>query len=191
MMDALLNRLTSLDFEIWYYLHVAWRNDVLDAVMPFVRNQFTWAPLYLFLLVFMPYNFGRRGWLWCLGFLLCFAFTDSICGSLIKPYVQRVRPCNDPRFAPLVHLLVPRSSGWSFPSNHAANHFALGTFSAVTLHGRLSWFWPIPMAWALMVAYAQIYVGVHWPMDALAGGIFGAAIGFMIAKIFQRKWSLA
>jgi undecaprenyl-diphosphatase len=190
-LNALHTWFTTLDFQVWHYLHVYWRSETLDAVMPYVRNQFTWAPLYLFLLVFMPYNFGKRGWLWCLGFLLCFAVTDYICGSIVKPYVQRVRPCNDPRFSPLVHLLVPRSTGWSFPSNHAANHFALGTFAAVTLHGRLRWFWPFPIGWALAVAYAQVYVGVHWPLDTVAGGLFGAGIGFVIAKLYARKWSLA
>lgn len=182
--------LTSLDYELWHYLHTTWRNGLFDAVMPYIRNQFTWAPLYLFLLFFMPANFGKRGWLWCLGFLLCFAVADSISGSLIKPYIGRVRPCNDPRFAQLVHLLVPRSSGWSFPSSHAANHAALGAFSAVTLHGRLRWLWPIPAFWALAVSYAQVYVGVHWPMDVIAGGLLGAGIGIFVAKLFERRWSL-
>jgi undecaprenyl-diphosphatase len=190
-MSSLHAWLLSLDFELWHYLHLLWRHPLLDAVMPFVRNQFTWAPLYLFLLIFMPWNFGRRGWLWCLGFLLCFAVADSVCGSLVKPWVQRVRPCNDPRFAGMVHLLVPRSSGWSFPSNHAANHFALGTFMAVTLHGRLRWFWPFPITWAFLVAYAQVYVGVHWPGDVIVGGIFGAAVGLLLGRLFSWRWSLA
>ncbi len=182
--------LLSIDYEIWYYMHAAWRCAALDAVMPYVRNQFTWAPLYLFLLIFMPANWGKRGWLWCLGFILCFALADAISGSLIKPWVQRVRPCNDPRFASLVHLIVQRSSGWSFPSSHAANHFALGSFSAVTLHGRLRWFWPIPICWALAVCYAQVYVGVHWPADVFAGGLLGLAIGALVGKIFASRWAL-
>jgi membrane-associated phospholipid phosphatase len=190
-MNAFREWLLSLDLEAWHYLHLMWRSTFLDALTPYIRNQFTWVPLYLFLAVFMPYNFGRRGWLWCIGFLLCFAFADIISGTLIKPWVERVRPCNDPRFMHLTRLIVPRSSGWSFPSSHAANHFALGAFSAVTLHGRLKWFWPFPMCWALAVAYAQVYVGVHWPTDVIGGGLMGLIIGFVIAKLFDHKWSLA
>ncbi len=181
----------SLDYELWGYLHASWRNSFLDAVMPYVRNQFTWAPLYLFLTFFMPYNWGRRGALWCLGFILCFAIADYLSGSLLKPWIGRVRPCNDPRFAQMVHLIVPRSSGWSFPSSHAANHFALGTFCAVTLHGRLRWLWPFPICWGFLVSYAQVYVGVHWPGDVVAGGLLGAGIGFGVAELFKWKWALA
>ncbi len=183
--------LLSLDYQLWHYLHLVWRSSFLDAVMPYVRNQFTWAPLYLFLLLFMPRKFGRRGWLWCLGFFVCFAITDSVCGSLLKPWIERVRPCNDPRFSGLVHLLVPRSSGWSFPSNHAANHFALGSFMAVTFHRKWPRLWPLPIAWALLISYAQVYVGVHWPGDVIVGGLIGAAIGITLAKVFNLRWSLA
>jgi undecaprenyl-diphosphatase len=190
-MQEILARLESLDFRFWFYLHSAWRSPFLDAVMPYVRNQFTWAPLYLFLLFFMPYNFGKRGWIWLIGFLLCFALGDSISGGLLKPILHRVRPCNDPRLADYLHLIVPRSSGWGFPSSHATNHFALGTFAAVTLHGRLKWFWPIPMIWALAVGYAQVYVGVHFPFDVLAGSLLGALLGLLVAVLYNRRWLLS
>jgi undecaprenyl-diphosphatase len=190
-MEQSPNWLESLDFQLWYYLHAVWRSSFLDAVMPYVRNQFTWAPLYLFLLVFMPYNFGRRGWIWLLGFVLCFAVGDPVSGTFLKSLVQRVRPCNDPRFADMLHLIVPRSSGWSFPSSHATNHFALGTYAAVTFHGRLRWLWPIPMVWALAVGYAQVYVGVHFPFDVVAGSVLGVVIGLLVALLYNRRWLLS
>jgi undecaprenyl-diphosphatase len=183
--------IVGADFQAWYYLHAVWRSEFLDAIMPYVRNQFTWAPLYLFLLVFMPANFGKRGWIWCLGFILCFALGDTISGGMIKPLMHRVRPCNDPRLQEYVHLIVPRSTGWSFPSSHATNHFALGTFSAITMHGRLKWFWPIPITWALAIGYAQVYVGVHFPFDVLAGCLLGAIVGVLVAKLYGHRWSLA
>lgn len=179
------------DFRIWYYLNGLWRNDFLDAVMPFIRNQYTWAPLYLFLLVFIVYNYGAKGLAWCVAFLLCFAFGDFISASLIKPFVQRMRPCTDPRLKDIVQLIVPRSTGYSFPSSHATNHFAMGTFMAITLNRRMKGIWPIPMLWALAVGYAQIYVGVHFPFDVLCGAILGVFIGFFIAKAYHRYFTLA
>ncbi len=179
------------DFRIWYYINCVWRSPFLDAVMPFIRNQFFWAPLYLFLLVFILYNFGVRGLAWCAGFLLCFALGDFISASLIKPFVQRTRPCNDPRLASLVQLIVPRSSGYSFPSSHAANHFAMGTYMILTLGRRIKRIWPIPLLWALAIAYAQVYVGVHFPFDVLFGGALGIAIGVFLAWLYHRRFTLA
>jgi len=189
-MNEFRDWLFGLDMTPWFYLHVRWRSEFLDAVMPYMRNQFFWAPWYLFLLIFMPANFGKRGWIWLAGFLLCFALGDISSGHFLKQWIERVRPCNDPRLAQYVHLIVPRSSGWSFPSSHAANHFALGTFCAVTFHHRLKWFWPIPVFWALIVGYAQIYVGVHYPMDVLGGAMLGGLIGVVVAWAFHRRWSL-
>jgi len=187
-MEAFRHWLVTLDLNMWYYLHVSWRNAFLDALIPYVRNQFTWAPLYLFLLIFMPYNFRWKGVIWLAGFLLCFALADSISASVLKPIIQRVRPCNDPRLAEYLHLIVPRSYGYSFPSSHAANHFALGTFMMVTLHQRLRWFWPIPMLWAAIISYAQVYVGVHFPVDVICGGLLGAGIGLVVGHTFNNHW---
>lgn len=181
----------TTDFRIWYYINCLWRSDFLDTVMPFVRNQFFWAPLYLFLLILMVYNFGWRGLVWCAGFLLCFALGDFISASIIKPLVHRTRPCNDPRLAELVQLIVPRSYGYSFPSSHAANHFALGTFMAVTLRRRVKGIWPVPMLWALLVGYAQVYVGVHFPFDVLCGSLLGIAIGLFVAWLYHLRFHLA
>ena len=179
------------DFKIWFYLNCLWRSPFLDTVMPFIRNQYFWAPLYLFLLVFIPYNFGWRGLAWCAGFLLCFALGDSISASVIKPLVQRTRPCNDPRLANIAQLIVPRSTGYSFPSSHAANHFAMGTFMTLTLARRIKKIWPIPLLWALTIAYAQVYVGVHFPFDVLFGGLLGIAVGSFLAWLYHRRFTLA
>lgn len=190
MAEGLHQWFVQTDFRLWYYLHHAWRADWLDTLMPFVRNQYFWAPLYLFLLVFMAVNFRKRGWLWCLGFILCFALADYISASIIKPWLHRTRPCNDPRLAHLLQLIVPRSYGYSFPSSHAANHFAMGTYSAVTLHRCVRGIWIPFILWALLIAYAQVYVGVHFPFDVLFGGLLGTAIGLFVAKFYHHRFRL-
>src|SRR5215469_10596521 len=118
-MKQLHDLIVYCDYTAWYYMNVVWQNGFMDAVAPFLRNQWFWAPLYLFLLIFMPSNYGKKGWLWCLFFLLCFAIGDQISAHLIKPYIHRLRPCNDPLIKNIVHLLVPCGSGYSFPSSHA------------------------------------------------------------------------
>jgi undecaprenyl-diphosphatase len=38
-----------------------------------------------------------------------------------------------------------------------------------------------------MIAYAQVYVGVHYPLDILAGSIIGILVGYFCAMLFN-KW---
>lgn len=188
-MQALHDIFIYLDYTMWYYLNATWHNSMLDTVMPYLRNQWVWAPLYLFLLVFMLMNFGWRGLAWCLFFLITFGISDQLSAHLLKPLFDRIRPCNNPGLAGIVHIIVPCGSGKSFPSAHAANHFSLGVFSAITLRCYVKGIWWMAMGWAAAVAYAQVYVGVHFPMDVIFGGLLGAVAGNVTGRIFcQLKW---
>lgn len=188
MLKNLHDLLIYWDFTAWYYLNTQWVNDVFDVIMPFVRNQWTWAPLYLFLLIYMPLNFGRSGWMWCVFFLLTFALGDYFSASIVKPHYLRLRPCNNPYIRDVVHLLVPCGSGFSFPSTHATNHFALGIFSGLTLGRHYKWVWWAAILWAISVGYAQVYVGVHFPGDVIVGGAIGSIAGLITGSIYNRVY---
>lgn len=190
MPEALRNFFITFDYTLWYFINTEWHNDVLDATMPFIRNQWTWAPLYLFLLVFLTLNYGRRGWIWCMFFLLTFGISDYVTSSILKPLFMRVRPCNNPFLQQMVHNIVPCGSGASFPSSHAANHFALAVFMAITLHGKVKLIWWYTLIWAFMIGYAQVYVGVHFPLDVICGGLLGAGAGTLTGNVFNRMYSL-
>jgi len=185
-MNNLLATLTEWDHAAWRFLHGTARAAVLDAAVPFFRNQYFWAPLYLFLTALMLINYRWRGVAWCLGFLLAFALADHISAGIIKPWAGRVRPCNDPAMAPSLHLLVPCGGGLSFPSSHASNHFALGVYTAATLGHLRRWVAPAAILWGCIVAYSQVYVGVHYPLDVLAGAGFGTVLGGSVAWAYNR-----
>ena len=187
MFRAIHDHLIYWDHVAWFYLNTQWHNGVLDFIMPFLRNQWFWTPLYVFLLLFMPSRFGKKGWLWCLGFLMTFIFADQLSATLLKPYIHRIRPCNNPGLSGIVHIIVPCGSGQSFPSSHATNHFSLAVFSALTLARYARWVWPVALLWASVVAYAQVYVGVHYPLDVVCGGLLGAMIGTMTGSLFNRR----
>ncbi|MGC4058982.1 MAG: phosphatase PAP2 family protein [Chitinophagaceae bacterium] len=179
-----------IDQQCQQQINRYWQNGFLDTLAPVLREPKSWIPLYLFLAIFLPWKFGRTGIYWCLGFIATFGVSDFFSASVLKQQVQRIRPCNDPVFSERVRHIVECGVGYSFPSTHATNHFALALFMAVTLGPRYKWVPWAAVLWAFSVAYAQVYVGVHYPADVLSGGLLGALIGILTGKLFLSKIGL-
>jgi undecaprenyl-diphosphatase len=132
-----MEKLLTWDLRLFFKINGQWINGFLDVVLPWMREPYFWAPLYLFLAVFITYNYKWRGFFWMAFFIITFALTDQ--GSMfIKDAVDRLRPCRDPLIAQYVRVLVVYcpSSG-SFTSSHAANHFGLAMFSFITLRSQI------------------------------------------------------
>jgi undecaprenyl-diphosphatase len=138
---------------------------------------------------FIGLNFGKKGFYWGIGFLCTVALTDLIGTYIFKQSFQRLRPCQDPFFFTEVRLLLKQCSGsYSFVSNHAANHFGLATFMVLTFrHMFKGWIFVLYL-WAVMIAYAQVYVGVHYPLDVICGGMLGAGIGWLTAWFYHHNF---
>jgi len=190
MLRNIHDTILSWDYSLWYLINTKWHTPLADTIIPFLRNQWFWAPLYLFLAVLLPVKFKKNGMIWCLLFLITFIISDQLSAHLLKPIFHRLRPCNDPYLADIVRVLVPCGSGYSFPSSHAANHFSMGLFSAVTLGRIAKWVWPVAIVWALMVSFSQVYVGVHFPLDVFCGGLVGSMAGIATGKFFNHYFAL-
>lgn len=118
--------------------------------------------------------------------------TDFISSTVIKQLVIRVRPCHEVSLADHIRILVnycPKSS--SFTSSHAANHFAVAMFLFLTLRKRVGNWTGILFFWAFSICYAQVYVGVHYPIDVTCGALIGILIGYLCGKLFNRNYNLA
>ena len=186
---GILQQFDHADKQLFVKINQEWINPFFDVLMPFVRTSNHWMPLYLFLFVFVLLNYkGKGGW-WFVFFLSTVALTDMTGTYLLKHNLQRLRPCNDPDMILQLRLLINRcAGGYSFISNHAANHFGMATFFYFTFrHVIPKWAW-IGFAWAALIAYSQVYIGVHYPLDVVAGGILGVFIGRLMAIAFNKRF---
>ena len=87
-----------------------------------------------------------------------------------------------PRARPHLHPLVARPHTHSFPSGHATTSFACATVLALLLP-RLR----VPLfLLAAAIAWSRVYVGVHYPLDVVAGAALGVAIGLGVARALPR-----
>ena len=181
-------------WDQWLFIKIngTLSNPVFDAIMPFMREGRNWAPLYLFLIVFALLNFRLKGVWWVVFLLVTVALTDMAGTYIFKHNVLRIRPCNDPDFFSNVRLLVDRCSyGYSFTSNHAANHFGIATFFFITMKPVLRKWAAIGFIWAALIAYAQVYVGVHYPFDILAGSLLGLIFGTFTGRLYNKRYGIA
>ncbi len=187
----MLQQIIHIDHLLFKFINNNLSNEFFDWMMPTMRNSITWVPLYLFLILVITINYKKNCW-WWIAFAACTAIVANyISSDLIKHNIIRLRPCNNPDFSSWIQVLVaykPQSS--SFTSSHATNHFAIGLFLHLTLKKRWGKWTYLFIVWAALIGFAQIYVGVHYPIDIAAGAVIGILIGYLSGKIFNRNYGL-
>lgn len=179
-------QIIDLDKEIFLLINQGLSNPVFDWLLPILRNPFTWAPLYLFVIIFFIKHYGKVGILVVLCTLINFGISDGISSHLIKKNVKRIRPCNDIEFKHDINLRVRCGSGFSFTSSHATNHFAMAFFWIVLFRRKWKHTLWLCILWAALISFSQIYVGVHYPFDILCGALLGSLIGILNGNLFKR-----
>lgn len=88
---------------------------------------------------------------------------------LLKNSIKRARPA-DVLTAFIRAHIVP-SDRFSLPSGHTAGAFVVAT--AVALYFPV--FMPLAFGWAIGIGFSRILLGVHFPLDVIAGAILGAS----------------
>lgn len=180
--------LNAWDTALFLQINATLTNPLFDRILPIWRNANTWVPLYLFLIVFSVVNFKKQSLFWILGAVMTLVLTDQISSNVFKPFFERPRPCNDPILMSHVRLLLDHcSGGYSFTSSHATNHFGFAVYVFMTLRKIFHKWSYLFLFWAASISYAQVYVGVHYPLDILGGTLIGTSIGYATSQIFMRQ----
>jgi membrane-associated phospholipid phosphatase len=93
-------------------------------------------------------------------------------GQVVGGAIDRARPYEA---MTSVHVLIARTTDFSFPSDHAT---AVGAVAAgLWISSRRVGI--IAVALAVMMAFARVYVGTHYVSDVVAGLALGAAVALM------------
>ena len=187
----MIDQLISLDKELFLSVNQGMSNAFFDWLMPILRNSFTWAPLYLFIIIFTIKTYRKEGVVMIMALLLNFGISDSVSSTLVKKSVERLRPCNDIELKEHMVQRVRCSSGYSFTSSHATNHFAMAVLLIILFYRRWKHVLWLALLWAASISFAQIYVGVHYPGDILAGALLGTLIGLTTGyfyNLMRKKW---
>jgi membrane-associated phospholipid phosphatase len=182
----MLDHLLQLDRHLFYWINHDLTNPFFDWIMPWLRTPKNWIPLYILIIAFCLWKFKKQGIIIIIFIALSAGFADFTSASIIKPLVKRDRPCRDVISGATDIDRIACGSGYSFPSTHATDHFAMAIFMILIYYKHWRWIWFWGVLWAGLISFAQVYVGVHYPIDVTCGAIYGALVGWLFAWIFGK-----
>lgn len=183
-----MEQIIDIDIAIFLWLnelHTAW----LDAPIFFLSETKTWIPFYGFLIILIYRTLKKKIWIVLIAIAFLVFLTDGITSSFMKPYFQRLRPSHESNLKDDIHLVQDENGNlykggqYGFASSHAANTFGLAMFLWLLFHKQWKYV-RLLFFWAFLVSYTRIYLGVHYPLDILAGALVGVLCAFFMAKLY-------
>jgi len=177
----MLSWLLKIDYTLFSWINgLAGRNAAVDTLMKVFCNDhlvpYTIGLLVLVMLLRGRDRSGDRANLASVVRLIMALALATVFMQLIIVFVHRPRPFVDHE----VNLLFYRPTDWSFPSNPATATFTF-FFSAWLSDRRFGWYFLPP---ALLMSFARVFCGVHYPGDVL-GGMAVALAGAYLAHRLQ------
>lgn len=162
---------------------------ILDHVAITLTNAWIWLPLYIALLVLVIRNNDNMQQIaacFCFA-ILCVALSSIVSNAVVKPMVERLRPCNNLEIKYLTQIAGNlHSKDYSFFSSHAANTMSLAVYFALLVRSRLL---SITLfVWSLINCWTRLYLGQHYLTDILVGLAWGIVSGVLSYCIFRKVY---
>lgn len=180
----------AIDLALLKLINQQWRNPFFDWLMPILSSKTIIYVLIVPLLWWVWKRFGVRH-LMTVVVLIAAVGCSDVSTNLVKKSITRVRPLNsvaetyyreDGKWMQrAVEFVQTKEKGSSYPSAHSSNTMCIALLALL--------FWPALKKWPLilplLVGYSRVYLGKHYPMDVVAGWLFGAVIAGFVWLIWK------
>lgn len=171
----------SFDSYLFKLINIKLNVPQLDSFFALVSvygREYFWIPVVALMWVLGKKNEKRAALILIIVFIIII-----VVGTLLKDGYYRARP---PLSISNAIVLIALDSDSSFPSGHAMIVMGGAVVALALLKKRYS----LPLlAEALVVSYSRVFVGVHYPIDVLAGALLGAGIAALcIALVLNTRY---
>ncbi|MGA2884352.1 MAG: phosphatase PAP2 family protein [Halobacteriota archaeon] len=160
--------LGGFDYDATHFIRGLNNGGFLNTLFWWIT--FTGSFTFMVLITIALYLAGARKE--ALVFAVIFIITNAV-GFGLKYAIARPRPSD---------LGVKPEAEPSFPSAHTANAFAFAT----TLSSYHRKFTVAMFAWALLVGFSRIYLGLHYFTDVIGGAILGIIVSLVVTRAAKR-----
>lgn len=185
-----MDYLKTIDTALFLFFNGA-HSAFGDFIFYWISDIFIWVPLYLFIIGLIIKQWKKKAISILLFLVMAVTCNDQTC-NLLKKNIGRIRPSHTVELSEKVHLVKKpdgseyRGGRFSFPSAHAANSIVLVWFFGFFVKTRKRWPLILMIIWSLSLAYSRLYLGVHYPLDLIAGFAVGSCWGFLFISIWKK-----
>ena len=171
----------NLNIDLFYFINNNLANPVFDIIMPHLSDcgGFLTLLAICILAILVLRHYRKERYLEIARMCLYALVLSGIIAACLKLTYHSPRP-----FTVLDHvrqLTVPTEPN-SFPSGHTSSTTSVVTVLVWTLRENRILV-GLLIAFALLIAFSRIYVGVHYPFDVLVGAAVGAVSGILVLKV--------
>ena len=186
MHNILLNGILNYNTALFYAINDGMDNSVFNFIMPILTNfgnLIAWSLVCVLIFIFGG-QYGKK--VAIIGLLALFLNSAAILA--LKYIVAEPRP-----FLVLSHVhLLTTENDYSFPSGHATASFAgavaIGKKYSFIIKGKThKLIYPL-LAFAAIIGFSRVYVGVHYPLDVIFGAVIGTIFALAVIR-FEKKIS--